>query len=137
MPPTALSNSGFQRLLRFLLAGLPAFLIAIPLNWWLVEHVGWAKPLAYALVLVVQVTINFFACIAFVFRRDQGQRLSRQFLLFMGGILLARLLDWGLYRVLVESVPVHYLLVQVFNVALFSIAKFLMARRVLEGADAR
>lgn len=125
--------SGFQRLPRFLLAGLPAFLIAIPLNWWLVEQAGWTKPAAYALVLVVQVTINFFACIAFVFRRDRSQALSRQFLLFMGGILVARALDWAFYRVLVELLPIHYLLVQVLLVGIFSVAKFLMARRVLEG----
>lgn len=118
------------------MAGLPAFLIAVPLNWWLVERAAWDKPLAYAVVLVVQVSINFFACTFFVFRRDRSQRMVRQFLLFMGGILLARGLDWILYRMLVETVPLHYLLLQVFNVVLFALVKFWMARRVLEGASA-
>ncbi|BCX48299.1 hypothetical protein HAHE_22070 [Haloferula helveola] len=121
------------KLFRFLLVGIPAFLIAIPLNLLLVETLGWPKPAAYALVQVVQVGINFFACILFVFRRDTSRNLLSQFLLFVSGILAARILDWGLYSLLVKLVPFHYILLQLFNAGLFSVAKFVFARRVLEG----
>ena len=121
------------KIFRFILFGIPAFLIAIPLNLLLVEHLHWPKPAAYAIVLIVQVIINFFACAFFVFERDRSRSLRSQFAAFMGGILAARGIDWALYSVLVSILPVHYLIIQLFNTALFSIAKFLFARRALEG----
>jgi len=127
VPPT------FTKLVRFLAIGIPAFLIAIPLNLFLVEQLAWPKPAAYALVLVVQVTINFFACIFFVFKRDTTKSLASQFILFMSGILAARVLDWGLYSILVKTLPVHYLIIQFSNVIIFSLAKFTFARRTIEG----
>ncbi len=127
MPPTLI------KLLRFLAVGIPAFIIAIPLNYFLVENLLWPKPAAYALVLVVQVTINFFACIFFVFKRDPSRNLTSQFVIFMAGILAARALDWALYSFLVTVVPVHYLVIQFTNVIIFSLAKFTFARRTIEG----
>ena len=121
------------KLLRFLAVGIPAFIIAIPLNYFLVETLLWQKPAAYALVLVVQVTINFFACIFFVFKRDPSRNLTSQFVIFMAGILAARALDWSLYSFLVTVVPVHYLVIQFTNVIIFSLAKFTFARRTIEG----
>ncbi len=128
-----LFRARFGRLFRFLAVGIPAFLVAIPLNWFLVDRLGWPKPGAYALVLVVQVTINFFACILFVFKRDTSRSLWSQFLLFMSGILAARVLDWALYSLLVRVTPIHYLVLQFANVVVFSVAKFLFARHALEG----
>jgi len=127
LPPT------LKKLLKFLAVGLPAFLIAIPLNLLLVESLHWPKPAAYALVLVVQVTINFFACILFVFKRDASRSMLSQFLVFMAGILAARVLDWGLYSILVKITPVHYIAFQLFNVIIFSLTKFSFARRTIEG----
>jgi putative flippase GtrA len=121
------------KLLKFLAVGLPAFLIAVPLNWFLVESLAWPKPAAYAFVLVIQVTINFFACIYFVFKRDTSKSLFTQFLIFMSGILAARVLDWGLYTLLVQTTPIHYLIIQFSNVIIFSLAKFAFARRTIEG----
>lgn len=121
------------KLLRFVAFGIPAFLIAIPLNYSLVEYAVWPKPAAYAFVLFVQVTINFYICIRWVFQRDTTKSLLAQFLLFMSGILAARLLDWGLYSVLVKTTPIHYLVIQFSNVIIFSLAKFTFARRTIEG----
>jgi putative flippase GtrA len=131
MPPTLI------KLLRFLAVGIPAFLIAIPLNYFLVEKLFWPKSAAYALVLVVQVTINFFACIFFVFKRDESKSIKSQFAIFMTGILAARMLDWALYSILVKTTPIHYLVIQFTNVILFSLAKFTFARRTIEGKEIR
>jgi len=121
------------QLIKFLAVGIPAFLVAIPLNFLLVGHLGWPKPAAYAVVLCVQVTINFFACLFFVFDRDKSKSMKSQFLVFASGILGARVLDWGLYSVLVNLLPVHYLVIQFTNVLIFSVAKFAFARRAIEG----
>ena len=127
MPPS------FFKLLKFLVVGLPAFLIAIPLNLILVEKLFWPKPAAYALVLVVQVTLNFFACIYFVFKRDASKSLRSQFILFMSGILSARVMDWGVYSLL-TWLGMNYIVVQFLNVTLFSVLKFSFARRTIEGS---
>jgi putative flippase GtrA len=128
-----MSRAFFIKLFKFLAVGIPAFLIAVPLNWLLVDSLHWPKPVAYALVLIIQVTINFFACILFVFKRDTSKSLLSHFVLFMSGILTARALDWGLYTLLVSTTPIHYLIIQFSNVFLFSLAKFAFVRRTLEG----
>ena len=120
------------KLLRFLAIGIPAFIIAVPLNWYLVDYLFWSKHYAYALVLIVQVTINFFACVLFVFERDKSKNLFSQFLLFMSGILAVRMLDWALYSLLVRVTPVHYLVIQLANVFMFSLLKFGFARKIIE-----
>lgn len=123
------------KLVAFLAVGIPAFLLAIPLNFLLVDKLLWAKPAAYALVLVVQVTINFFACILFVFERDRSRSLGVQFVAFVSGILVARALDWCVYSLLVHTTSIHYLLIQFGNVAMFSVIKFVLARRVIESPN--
>ena len=126
-----------NKLLRFILFGIPAFLIAIPLNYFLVDSLHWPKSASYALVLLVQVTINFFICIRFVFKRDLSKNVASQFLVFMTGILAARVIDWGLYSLLVKTTTIHYLFIQFFNVIVFSLAKFSFARRTIEGKEIR
>ena len=133
------------KVLRFVLYGIPALLIAFPLNWLLTEKAGWHHSAAYALVMLVQVTINFFVCIWFVFKRDKNSSLWSQFLGFMAGISAARFLDWALYTVLVNALhstlvgisEYYYLLIQAGNVIIFSFVKFLLARRALEGQAAK
>ena len=121
-----------NKLVRFLIAGLPSFLIAIPLNYALVTWAGWPKPGAYAAVLLVQVTLNYFACRWFVFKPSNAVRFWSSFALFVNGILLFRLLDWGLYSLLTACTTLPFIGVQLFNVALFGLLKFEFSRRVFE-----
>ncbi len=122
---------------RFTAYGIPAFIVAIPLNYLFVEGLQWSMPAAYALVLGIQVTLNFFICTLFVFKRDSSKSLRSQFCLFAAGILVFRALDWSLYSLLVKSTPIHYLAIQLFNTALFAFAKFAFARRTIEGGNCR
>jgi putative flippase GtrA len=128
------------KLLRFLLAGLPAYVIALGLNYLLAVELGVPKPLAYAVVLMVQIVVNFFACRYLVFEVHPEQNLWRSFVIFSNGIILFRLPDWGLYTLLTQYLPVPYLshskyyifMVQLFNVVLFSLFKYEFARRLFE-----
>jgi putative flippase GtrA len=117
------------RLLKFLAAGLPSFLLAVPANYWLAERTGLAKPLAYAIVLAGQVTLNFFLCRAFVFE-ERTDSIVREFGQFVAGILGFRAADWLVYVVLVDVFGLFYLAVQLGNVVVFSAAKFVFAERV-------
>ncbi len=135
-PGSALSKPWSEtavKLLRFLLAGLPGFVVAVGLNLFLLHVLGWPGPIAYAAVLVVQVTVNFLFCIYFAFDRNTDKSIARQFSAFLSGILLARVFDWALYVALTELLGIPYLAAQLFNIIVFSIAKFAFARRVIEG----
>lgn len=116
----------------FLAAGLPAFILAVPLNWLLVERLGWYKAFAYALVLVFQVTMNFFMCRWFVFTDRKETALGTQFIQFLSGILLFRLADWGLYFLLVSVLGFYFLAVQVTNIFIFAVLKFKFSQKVME-----
>ena len=113
-------------------AGLPSFAIAVPLNWFLVEQLSWNKALAYALVLVFQVTLNFFMCRWFVFKNKKDTPVLMQFGQFMSGILFFRLADWALYIVLVNMLNLYFLAVQVANIFIFAILKFKYSQRIME-----
>ena len=122
----------FKKLVKFLLAGGPTFLLAIPLNWVLVTHAGWPKPLAYALVLALQVTGNFFVCRHFVFDTTPEGNHWLRFSRFTQRILLLRFAEWIVYSVLTTKCGLPYLAVQVGNVLVFGVIKFKFLTPVFE-----
>lgn len=119
------------QLIKFLAAGLPSFLLAVPLNYVLVRKAHLPPAPVYALVLLVQVTINFFLCRWFVFERTSGRSLWAEFGAFVAGILFFRAADWALYTLLVSVFGWNFIAVQLMNVVLFSVLKFLYSERVL------
>lgn len=113
------------RYVRFLLAGLPSALLALPLNMALVELAHWPKSYAYGAVLAFQISLNYFFCRRFVFLRPPG---SSETLAFSGFTLVVgsfRLLDWAAYTFLVSRVDLWYGWMQMFNMIVFSLGKFL------------
>lgn len=118
-------------LLKFVASGLPSFLVAIPLNYLLVEKAGVGKGLSYALVITFQVTVNFFVCRYFAFNRTDKKSILAEFGVFFSGIMLFRVGDWGLYYLIVELLHFEqYLLVQTMNVFVFAILKFLFSEKI-------
>ncbi|ETX01455.1 MAG: hypothetical protein ETSY1_07310 [Candidatus Entotheonella factor] len=121
-----------KKLFAFLCAGLPSFLLALPVNYVLVESFKWSEGLAYAFVLLFQVTVNFFMCRWFVFQQRTDKPLWTQFWQFCSGILLFRMADWVVYVFLVELLELYYLGVQIANIFIFAILKFKFSERVIE-----
>jgi putative flippase GtrA len=116
----------------FLAAGLPSFILAVPLNWFLVKHAQWHEALAYALVLVVQVTLNFFMSRWLVFKNRKSTLLWVQFSQFMSGILVFRLADWALYTLFVNVFGLYFIGVQIANILIFAVLKFKYSQKVME-----
>lgn len=116
----------------FLAVGLPAFALAVFLNWLLVSRLAWNEAVAYALVLVSQVTINFFMCRWFVFLDRKTTPLWTQFGQFLSGVLLFRLADWAFYVLLVSAFSLNFLVAQVVNIFLFTVLKFKFTQKVME-----
>ena len=119
----------------FLLVGLPAFIVAVPFNYVLVEYINLYKPAAYVIVLLFQVTVNFFMLRWFVFTSSRDHPILKQYFLFLGGIGLVRLLDWACYSLFVEVFGFYYIGVQLANVVIFSVVKFLFSKTVMEKKD--
>ncbi|MEZ5171915.1 MAG: GtrA family protein [Acidimicrobiia bacterium] len=117
----------------FMLAGLPAFVLAIGLNIVLVERTPLPAWLAYPLVLWVQVTINFFLARRFVFEASTlHASLRAQYVTFLAGVSVVRAFDWLAYVIMVAA-GVYFVAAQLINVVAFSVVRFLFARRVIEG----
>lgn len=124
-------------LLRFQASGAPAFILAIPLNWGLVELAGLPHAPAYLLVLMFQVAVNYLMCKRFVFPEGARRGHLAEFLLFVSGVMVIRMLDWLAYLLWVGPFGIHYLAAQVLNVPLFAIVKFLLAERLLGATRGR
>ena len=131
-----------RKLFLFLAVGFPAFLVAFPLNFLLVDGCDIHKAFAYAIVLVVQVNINFPLCRWLVFDPALEKSVRRQYAEFMGAVAVFRGLDWLFYTFCVEAIrfplviagrDCYYLAYQLVNVVIFSIAKFVFCSRAIEG----
>lgn len=129
-PAWRLSARG-AKFAKFMAVGLPAFALAVPLNYLFVRGVGLSKPLAYALVLVVQTTANFFLCRFLVFEKRSATPLLTEFAAFFTGVLGFRLADWLVYVLLVKVFGLYFMAVQIGNVVIFSVLKFLFVERIL------
>jgi putative flippase GtrA len=127
----AVAAKGF-RVARFLLSGVPAFALAVPLNWLLVERGHVWKPGAYAIVMAVQLIINFFMCRYVVFRKQDRRAWPAQVAPFVFGFLGFRVADWLLYTLCTQVLGMYYLAAQFANVAVFALVKFEYARWVME-----
>ena len=121
-----------QRLLRFWMAGLPAFGAALLANVLLVENLYWPKPIAYFVVLWLQMSINFFACRILVFESTRQVPVFRQYVHFLSGIGTVRLIEWLFYTIFVEVFHVYYLAVQLMSIVLFALLKFKLAEFLFE-----
>lgn len=124
-------------MVKFLIVGLPAFVVAVPLNFFLVEQLEIGKTVSYAFVMAVQVTVNFFMCRLFVFQPSRVKSIWRQFLEFTATIALFRVCDWALYSVLVKTTDINYIVIQCCNVVVFSFAKFFFGKKAIEGSQAK
>jgi len=121
-----------MQLIKFGIAGLPAFLVAIPLNWFLVEKIHLIKPVAYLITLFFQVSVNFILLRLFVFKGTSEKNVLKTYFRFLWGIAFFRLLDWGLYTILVQNTEIYYLIIQIGNVVIFSLAKFIYSKKIME-----
>tara|TARA_B100001989_G_scaffold242967_1_gene210241 strand:+ start:765 stop:1181 length:417 start_codon:yes stop_codon:yes gene_type:complete len=120
-----------SKYLKFMLAGLPGALFSFPLNFYLVEFCGINISFSYGIVLFIQITLNFFFLNKYVFN-SKKKNLLILFIKFLLVIFIFRFLDWFVYTLITFKIPNYYLLIQLFNILLFSIAKFKFSKLILE-----
>ena len=116
-------NKEIKKYIKFLLAGLPSASFAIPLNILLVEVGRVNKPLSYSIVIIFQILLNFCFINKYVFKNKEDKDIILSFLKFFFGILIFRILDWFIYIQLLSLFPNIYVIIQLFNIAIFSMIK--------------
>ena len=124
-------NKAIKKYIKFLLAGLPSASLAIPLNILLVEVGKVNKPFSYAIVIFFQILLNFFFINKYVFKNKKNKLIILSFLKFFFGILIFRILDWFIYIQLLSLFPNIYVIIQLFNIAIFSMIKFKYTKFIL------
>ena len=115
---------------RFGLSGLPGFVLALALNILLIEVFHWPKPLAYLLVIWMQMTMGFIMCRVLVFPGAGKNSLVTAYVQFAVSMSLIRVVDWALYTSLVELARVPYVAAQISSTILFIGIKYFSAKAI-------
>jgi putative flippase GtrA len=116
--------------LKFGLAGLPAFVVAVPLNIVLIEWAHWPKPVAYLLVVFIQMTAGFLMNHYLVFRTTEERPLLPAYGKYVLSLGAIRLLDWCSYTALVELIHIRYVIAQIGCSVFFLLVKYISAKAI-------
>ena len=123
-----IKNKEVKNFIKFLLAGLPSALLAIPLNIVLVEIGEVNKTVSYGLVIFFQILVNFIFINNYVFKYKNK---FTSFIRFFFGIVIFRTFDLIIYSQLINLFPKLYILIQLSNIAIFSMIKFKYSKFIL------
>ena len=121
-----------KKLFFFLIAGLPSFILAIFLNLYLVEVVEIDSIISYGIILIIQVIINFFINLKFVFNDNNSKSQLAKFVYFLILILIIRSMDWFFFVLLVKYFEIWYLFAQIISVLTFGLVKFYISKKIFE-----
>lgn len=123
-----IKNKEVKNFIKFLLAGLPSALLAIPLNIVLVEIGEVNKTISYGLVIFLQILLNFIFINNYVFKYNNR---FTSFIKFFFGIIIFRAFDLIIYSQMITLFPKLYILIQLSNIAIFSMIKFKYSKFIL------
>lgn len=119
-----------KQFIQFGLAGLPAFLIAIPLNIFLVQYAHWPKPVAYVPVIWLQFTAGFLMNHYLVFKTAGKIPFWRAYFQFAASMGIIRIFDWSAYTAATVWAHVPFVLAQICCSGVFLVIKYLSARPI-------
>ena len=127
-----IKDKEIKNYIKFLIAGLPSASLAIPLNILLVEVGKVNKPFSYAIIIFFQILLNFCFINRYIFKNKKNKLVILSFLKFFFGILIFRILDWFLYMKFLTFFPNNYVIIQLINIAIFSMIKFKYTKLILK-----
>ena len=90
-----------NKFLLFLIVGLPSYILGIGLNYYLVEFLKINLYFSYAIILIIQIIINFYLNLKFVFYENNKES-KKKFLKFFIVIINFRIIDWIVYYIFVD-----------------------------------
>ena len=69
----SINYSELKKIILFFLVGIPSYVLAVVLNYYLVEFTNISILISYLLVLILQVIINFFLNLNYVFKSSSSK----------------------------------------------------------------
>lgn len=123
------------RVIFFGLCGIPGFLLAIVLNYTLVEIFGFSFYLSYGIVLFFLTFFNYFIVDTFVFPKpDSNKELKfyKRLYSFVTVTFISRGAEWCLYSLIVYISDLYYILVQVLISILFVFIKYYFMKKIFK-----
>lgn len=112
-----------RQLVLFGVAGAPSFGMALVLNGLLLEYSDLDPGLIYALVISMQVVLNYFFLRRYAFMRQKNRGQINDFVIFLVIVSVARVGELVAYVQLFHA-GLHFVIAQVFAISLFFAAKF-------------
>jgi putative flippase GtrA len=114
----------------FTLIGLPTYIIALILNYSLVEILLLNYEISYAITLTLLIISNFLLNFFVVFKSNDKKNIYKKFFYFLILLIFFRFLDWFVYMYLVINFKIWYLFVQIFNTLVFLLIKYRISRSI-------
>lgn len=132
---TTKTNSQFKvpRVIYFGISGLPGFVIAIGLNYTLVDLLNLNVYGSYIVVLIVVSLMNYFIIDKYIFP-DQNKKNStlKKFTGFAAVIVTSRVLEWMMYSLIVYHTNIYYIFIQIFVSTLFVFIKYFILKKIFK-----
>ena len=125
-------RSRLYEIARFVLVGGACFILDYGLLYILTEYGGLHYLLSAGISFTVSVFVNYWLCLACVFRGADAQTRRAKMLFFgssIAGLVLNQLLMW----VLVDGLSVYYMLAKIIAAGIVTVWNYVLKRRALRG----
>lgn len=121
------------KVLIFGISGMPGFVIAICLNYTLVDVFNLNIYGSYVIVLLFVSLINYFIVDNVVFNnRDKEHGPLKRFSGFISVIFTSRFLEWILYSIIIYLTNIYYIIIQIFVSAAFIFIKYYALKKIFK-----
>ncbi len=128
----SINYSELKKIILFFLVGIPSYVLAVVLNYYLVEFTNISILISYLLVLILQVIINFFLNLNYVFKSSSSENTLLKFKHFSFSIIAVRILDWSLFALIISLFDIWYIFVQTSNILVFGLMKYVLSKKIFE-----
>ena len=125
-------RSRLYEIARFVLVGGACFVLDYGLLYVLTEYVGLYYLLSAGISFSVSVFVNYWLCLACVFRGADAQTRRAKMLFFgssIAGLGLNQLLMW----LLVDFAPIYYMIAKLIAAGIVMILNYVLKRRAVLG----
>lgn len=120
---------------RYAATGVFSGGLNVVLTYAFTELAGFDPRISYGITLAILIVVNFFIGRYIIFDAAR-QRAGGQFLRFITTSGMARLMEWGLFNLLVSYTGVHYLIAALGVLGSSFCVKYLVYRRLVFGKPA-
>ena len=128
----SLSSTRFWEIFRFALVGGGCFLLEYCLLYILTEYAGLHYLWSSAIAFVVSLLVNYWLCVAIVFRGAKRQSGGRR-ALFIGSSIAGLGINQACMWALVDKLGMYYMIAKLFTSAIVMVWNYILKRKAVAG----